>query len=142
MPRAALHIAAAAALLGLVACQEPDVGQPCTIEWGTGPDAPPRPDPVVLFETGGADFFESGNLGCENLVCIVSPAPSGSRYAGGGYCSKPCVSNQDCFEDETGLVCRQMVLDPVFLAELERRDPELRAKYLGEVQFSNYCAVP
>jgi hypothetical protein len=32
-----------------------------------------------------------------------------------------------------------MVLDPVFLAQLSA---ELKAKYLGEVQFSNYCAVP
>jgi hypothetical protein len=142
MRRHALHVVVAAALAGLAGCQKPDVGQPCSIEWGTAPDAPPRPDPVTLFETGGADYFESGNVACENLVCIVSPSPAGSRYAGGGYCSKPCVSNQDCFQDETGLVCRQMVLDPVFLAELERRDPALKAKYLGEVQFSNYCAVP
>jgi hypothetical protein len=35
-----------------------------------------------------------------------------------------------------------MVLDPVFLAELEARDPALKAQYLGEVELSNYCAVP
>lgn len=130
----------AIALGGLTACQEPDVGQPCDIQWGTGSDVPP-PDPVALYQSGGGDYFESGNLSCENLVCLVSPVASG-RYSTGGYCSKPCVSNQDCFQSETGLVCRQMVLDPVFLAELDQRDPALKAKYLGEVQFSNYCAVP
>jgi hypothetical protein len=132
----------AAALLGLAACQEPDVGQPCTIAWGTGPEAPPRPDPVTLYETGGADYFESGNVSCENLVCIVSPAPAGSRYASGGYCSKPCVSNDDCFQGDTGLVCRQMVLDDGFIEELGRTNPALLDRYLGEVQFSSYCAVP
>jgi hypothetical protein len=32
-----------------------------------------------------------------------------------------------------------MVLDPVFLAQLP---PDVKERYLGEVQFSNYCAVP
>lgn len=130
-----------AALLSLGACQSPDVGQPCTITWGTGETAPPPPDPVTLYKTGGSDWFETGNPECENLVCIVSPAPPGSQYAGGGYCSKPCVSNQDCFESETGLVCRQLVLDPAFLKQLDTLDPALRKKYLGDIQFSSYCVV-
>jgi hypothetical protein len=136
MRRRVFQIVLAFALASLAGCQEPDVGQPCTLQWGSGSDAP---DPVKLFETGGLDFFESGNLSCENLVCIVSPAAAGTRYSSGGYCSKPCVSNQDCYESETKLVCRQMVLDPVFLAQLA---PDLKARYLGEVQFSSYCAVP
>jgi hypothetical protein len=130
-----------AALLALGACQSPDVGQPCKISWGTGETAPPPPDPVTLFKTGGSDWFESGNAECENLVCIVSPAAPGSQYASGGYCSKPCVSNQDCFESQTGLVCRQLVLDPAFLKELDSFDPTLRQKYLGDIQFSSYCVV-
>jgi hypothetical protein len=133
----------AVALLALAACQKPDVGQPCTVAWGdtwvSDPLMPPPPDPVQLHASGGADYFESGNLTCENLVCIVSPAPSGSRYSSGGYCSKSCVSNQDCFESETGLVCRQMVLDPVFLAQLS---PELRDRYAPEFQASSFCAAP
>jgi hypothetical protein len=133
--------ALAALVLALAACQDPDVGQPCKITWGTGETAPPPPDPVTLFKTGGSDWFESGNTQCENLVCIVSPAPPGSQYSGGGYCSKPCVSNQDCFESETGLVCRQLVLDPAFLKELDTFDPALRQKYLGDIQFSSYCVV-
>ncbi len=54
------------------------------------------------------------------------------------YCSKPCVSDQDCYKSETGLVCRQMVLDPAFVASL----PPDQQQYLGGIQFSSYCAVP
>jgi hypothetical protein len=140
-PRASIP-ALLLALLALGACQSPDVGQPCKISWGTGETAPPPPDPVTLFKTGGSDWFESGNPECENLVCIVSPAAPGTQYSTGGYCSKPCVSNQDCFQSETSLVCRQLVLDPAFLKELETLDPALRQKYLGDIQFSSYCVVP
>jgi hypothetical protein len=132
-------MALVAAVLALGACQEPDVGQPCNISWGapeTG--APPAPNP----QTVSSDWFESGNTECENLVCIVSPAAAGSRYGSGGYCSKPCVSNQDCYESKTGLVCRQMVLDPLFLAQLDQFDPTLKQRYLGDVQFSSFCGVP
>lgn len=139
MRRRVPKMALVAALLVLGACQEPDVGQPCKIGWGD-PEAgaPPPPNP----QTVTSDWFESGNTECENLVCIVSPAAVGSRYGSGGYCSKPCVSNQDCFESETGLVCRQMVLDPLFLAQLDQFDPTLKQRYLGDVQFSSYCGVP
>lgn len=133
-------VLAATTLLALVACSNPDVGQPCTISWGSSDGTPP-PNPPTLLAEGGSDYFESGNLSCENLICILSPAPAGSRYGGGGYCSKPCVSDQDCFRSETGLVCRQMILDPTFLAQLDKTDPALKERYLGDVQFSNYCAV-
>jgi hypothetical protein len=134
------------ALVALAGCQDPDVGNPCTLSWsptweqdGTSPP----PTASLLFETGGSDYFESGNLACEGLVCIVSPAPAGTEYGstepGAGYCSKPCLSNDDCYEDETGLACRQMVLDPVFLEQL---DAETRARYLADIQYSSYCAVP
>ena len=135
-------MALVATALALGACQQPDVGQPCTISWGSQETASmPRPDPVTLYQNHGSDWFESGNTDCENLVCIVSPAAPGSRYASGGYCSKPCVSDQDCFESKTGLVCRQMVLDPVFMKQLEASDPQLATRYLGEVQFSSYCGI-
>lgn len=144
--RASLPLLALAPLFALVACQDPDVGSPCTIAWSPTWEAdgtPPPPNPVVLYESGGSDYFEAGNTACEDLVCIVSPAPDHTRYGvrldGRGYCSKPCVSNRDCFESETGLVCRQMILDPVFLEQL---DPITRDRYLSEVQFSSYCAVP
>jgi hypothetical protein len=129
-------------LAALVACQGPDVGQACTISWGQD-SGTPAPTPVSLFASGGGDFFESGNLGCDGLVCIVSPAAPGTRYActeqGCGYCSKSCVSNDDCYESKTGLVCRQMVLDPVFEQQL---DPATRDRYLAQIQFSSYCAIP
>jgi hypothetical protein len=142
MRRLAPKMVLAATILALGACQQPDVGQPCNITWGTSDSAPPPPTPTTLFQSGGSDWFESGNTACENLVCIVSPVAPGARYATGGYCSKPCVSNSDCFQSETGLVCRQMVLDPLFLAQLDQIDPTLKQKYLGDVQFSSYCGVP
>lgn len=137
---------ALAPFLALLACQSPDVGNPCTLAWNPTWEAdgtPPPPDPVSLAASGGSDYFEAGNLACDDLVCIVSPAAAGTRYGsttpGSGYCSKPCVSDRDCFHSDTGLVCRQMVLDPVFLEQL---DPVTRDRYLSEVQFSSYCAVP
>jgi len=144
--RAPKPLLALAPLLALVACQSADVGNPCTLAWNPTWEAdgtPPPPNAVGLYDAGGSDYFEAGNLACDDLVCIVSPSPLGSRYGsiedGLGYCSKPCVSNQDCFQSDTGLVCRQMVLDPVFLEQL---DPITRDRYLSEVQFSSYCSVP
>lgn len=138
--------AAALALVALAGCQDPDVGQDCNLAWNplwNEQGTTPPPNAVELYTEGKSDYFESGNLACDGLVCIVSPAPAGSEYGsttpGLGYCSKPCVSNSDCYEDETGLVCRQMVLDPLFLEQL---DPETRARYLADIQYSSYCAVP
>jgi hypothetical protein len=138
------RLAPAVALAALLAagCQSPDVGQPCKLPSLSG--APPGPTP----DTAAGDWLETGNVGCDNLVCIVSPATEGSKYntcAGSGadlqcgYCSKPCVSDQDCYRSETGLACRQMVLDPAFIASL---DEATRQKYLADIQFSSYCAVP
>jgi hypothetical protein len=138
-----IRLLAIAPLLALAACQKPDVGARCALGWnpnwqqdGTSP--PPTP------QTASGDFFESGNIGCDDLVCLVSPAPDGSRYAGCsgdacGYCSKPCVSDQDCYKSDTGLVCAQIVLDPAFLATLDETTKE---RYLGEIRFSSYCVVP
>jgi hypothetical protein len=145
--------AAALAVVALAGCQSPDVGGECTLAWNAtweqdGTTAPPAA--AQLYASGGSDYFESGNLACDGLVCLVSPAPEGAKYGsdgrvygsttpGLGYCSKPCVSNSDCYEKETGLVCRQMVLDPVFLDQL---DPETRSRYLADIQYSSYCSVP
>jgi hypothetical protein len=124
----------------LAGCQSPDVGQRCELLWNTSPGAPPAPTPATI----SSEYFETGNTACDNLVCIVSPQDPGGKYydcAGTqcGYCSKPCVSDKDCFKSETGLVCRQIVLDPAFIAGL---DPETRTRYLADIQFSSYCAVP
>jgi hypothetical protein len=142
MHPARLAPAVALAALLVAGCQSPDVGQRCRLpSRGTGVVGPTP-------ETAAGDFLEFGNVGCDNLVCIVSPATPGSEYATCsspgvdqqcGYCSKPCVSDQDCFKSETGLVCRQMVLDPAFIAGL---DEATRAAYLADIQFSSYCAVP
>ena len=120
----------AAVLLGMLAgCQQPDVGQLCSFDLpGVGPG------PV------SADYLETGKTECENLVCIRSPPPpAGSRIKNNPYCSKACVSDADCAKGETGLVCRAVVLDPQFLASLP---DDVRRKYLGDVQFSAYCAAP
>lgn len=120
--RPRLPLLAALALGMLAGCQDPDVGQTCSF------DAPALTEGSI---TG--DYLETGKTECENLVCIRSPQrPS-------PYCSKPCVSDSDCSKDETGLVCRAVVLDPGFIAQLPE---DVRRKYLGDVQFSNYCAAP
>ncbi len=141
-----LLAAAALAVVATAGCQSPDVGGECNIAWNptweSNGTAPP-PTATQLYASGGSDYFESGNLACDGLVCIVSPAPPGSEYGsdvpGRGYCSKPCVSNSDCYQSDTGLVCRQMVLDPVFLETLS---PATRERYLADIQYSSYCAVP
>jgi hypothetical protein len=130
-------------VLALLGCQKPDVGARCVLSWnqnweleGTSP--PPTP------LTAQGDYFESGNIGCDDLVCIVSPADAGSKYGGCsddacGYCSKPCVSDGDCYKSDTGLACEKVVLDEAFLATL---DEATKTRYLGEIRFSSYCVVP
>lgn len=136
-PRLAPVLAPLALVALLAGCQSPDVGQRCRI-----PNAQQAVHPTPDAITG--DYLENGNPVCDNLVCIISPVVEGGRYntcAGEfcGYCSKPCVSDQDCFRSETGLACRQMVLDEAFMNSL---DPALRERYLADIQFSSYCAVP
>jgi len=131
------------ALFAAPACDKPDVGQRCTLAWNPNwqqDGTPPPPTPA----TAQGDYFETGNLGCDNLVCIVSPAPSSSPYgscAGDacGYCSKPCVSNRDCYSGTTGLVCAQVILDPIFLSTL---DDLTKQRYLGDTRANSYCVVP
>jgi hypothetical protein len=118
LPRSVLVLSTL--LVGMLgACQDPDVGQSCSIDVPEGPVA--------------ADYLETGKTECENLVCIRSPQRATP------YCSKPCVANDDCSTGETGLVCRTVVLDPEFLAQLPE---EVRRRYLGDVQFSSFCAAP
>jgi len=133
-------LAVAVALLA-GACQSPDVGQRCQLPFHLGATFP-APTPATV----SGDYLEVGNTTCDNLICIVSPAVEGGRYNGCagencGYCSKPCVSDQDCATSETGLVCRQMVLDPAFIQALQRTDPALLETYLSDIRFSSYCAV-
>jgi hypothetical protein len=130
-------------LFALPGCSKPDVGARCELAWNPNwqqDHTPPPPTPG----TAQGDYFESGNFACDDLVCIVSPAPASSKYGGCsgpacGYCSKPCVSDQDCYSSSTGLKCEQVVLDPEFIALL---DPATRQRYLSDITFSNYCVVP
>jgi hypothetical protein len=125
----------ALALVALAACQSPDVGQRCDIGLDT---ATYNPTSIP------SEIFQTFNPVCDNLVCLLSPLTAGERYADCpsglcGYCSKPCVSDQDCFKSETGLICRQLVLDEEFINSLP---PDVRETYLAGVTFSSYCAVP
>lgn|SRR5574341_986974 len=137
---ALLAVSVSAALFA--GCQAPDVGQRCAfVNWNDATSVP-APTPSSI----DADYLETGNMACDSLVCIVSPAASGeyATCAGEqcGYCSKPCVSDAECYKSETGLVCRQMVLDPEYIQWLENNYPELAASYLGDARYSRYCAVP
>ncbi len=111
-------------------CQDPDVGQPCTfdLDASTSSDIP-------------ADYLETGKTECENLVCIKSPAAT-ARVKNNPYCSKPCVSNSDCSESDTGLVCRSVVIDPNFVKSLPPEQQQKYQDFLGTIQFSSYCAAP
>jgi len=125
----------ALAIVLLSGCQSPDVGQSCSIQ---------TVGSVNLNTTDvPADFVEFGNEGCDDLVCIRSPnQPSGSKVKSNPYCSKPCVSNDDCFQSDTGLVCRPITVDPNFIKTLP---PSVQTQYnqiLGQLQFSSYCAAP
>jgi hypothetical protein len=148
-PFRAARIAGLAAL-ALAACQDPDVGQPCALDLfadGGAIDTDVQRDKGLYSSCERADYFRSGAVECESLICVRSATGSAtgtcppplSPVAIRKYCSKACVSDTDCFNKDTGLVCRQIVLDPVFLANL---DPQVRDRYLGQIQSSNYCAAP
>jgi len=141
-PRLAPVLAPLALAALLAGCQSPDVGQRCRVPRDPLAQANPTPQSIT------GDYLENGNAACDNLVCIVSPAVTGGRYnectsrGECGYCSKPCVSDSDCFRSETGLACRQMVLDEAFMQQLTEQYPDLAARYLADIQFSSYCSVP
>jgi len=133
------------ALLAAAACQSPDVGQPCPMNllYADG-------GPIAVAAGSGecsaenADFFRSGAIECDNLICLQSATgtcSSGSAttpFEVRAFCSKACVSNADCFTSQTGLVCRTVILDPSFVASL----PDGGAPYLPQPLASSYCAPP
>jgi hypothetical protein len=140
----ALPLLVAALLLD--GCSDPDVGQPCVLDVYDSSD-----NPIDTAVGSGycsaipADFFKPGAIECDNLICIRSPvgacpeAIAGKPIEVRKYCSKPCVSDSDCFTKETGLVCRTMLLDEAFINSLPQ---EVKDKFLGQLQTSTYCAVP
>ena len=116
------------ALLAVGGCQPPDVGGSCTLGQGA-------PSGAVT-----TDYFATGVTECDNLICIKSQAnPAATNAKNNPYCSKPCVSNSDCSQSETGLVCRAVILDDEFLSQLPE---ETRKKYLPNTPGSTYCAIP
>jgi hypothetical protein len=127
-----MRLSPAAIALGalvLAGCQDPDVGGICVFDL-----------PGVDQGAVTADFLETGKTECDNLVCIKSPPlPAGSRVKNNPYCSKPCVATNDCSPSDTGLECRDVVLDEAFINGLP---PEVRAKYLPQILNAKYCAAP
>jgi len=142
-PATRLSVVATLAAASLLAgCPSPDVGQACemNLKYADGSS--------IAVSVGGrtcsatpADFFRSGAVECDNLICLQSPTGTcggGTPYQVKAYCSKACVSDADCFTSETGLVCRQILLDPAFVATL----PDGGAPWLPQALGSNYCAFP
>ncbi len=115
-------LALSAALSG---CQGPDVGQACSLQTGQGAA------PVT------ADFFESNpSNGCDALICIESPAQtSSSKVKNNPYCSKACKSNSDCFQGDTGLVCRPVTVDLDYVNSLAKSQRDTYYRIAG-------CQIP
>jgi hypothetical protein len=133
MTRSGLILATLVGTLVAGCSEEPDVGQPC-------------PLPVTLADgsladacNGKGDYLGEGATVCENLVCVLTGATSDICASRTPICSKPCVSDSDCFKKKTGLECRPVVLDE---ETMQTWDPVLRQKYLSDIGFSNYCAYP
>lgn len=157
---------AALAALALAACQEADVGQPCQLEVS-------NIDVTVSSSTGdycsadAADYFRSGAIECDNLICIRSATGASCSdavaYANGytadirKYCSKPCIADRDCENDRIKLVCRAIVLDSGYITFLQwcaanpggtdpngvyGTCPANAEALLGGIPSSSYCATP
>lgn len=163
---------AALPALWLAGCQQPDVGDPCVLDVlaGTPPvsiDANLDPGVACTTDAYLADFFRSGALECDNLICIRSATGAACTDSGTAaaypkdvrkYCSKACVSDKDCDNDRIHLVCRPIVLDTGYLLFLQQcaaaqaagqplpagcpPDPKATLALLGTVPSSNYCATP
>ena len=148
MRTATLFVLAASAVLA--GCQGPDVGQACKFQKGQDSTAPDLNTTSVP-----ADFLESGpDNGCDNLVCIKSPDGARGGDLSNPYCSKQCVSNSDCFQGDTGLVCRRVTIDRNFINGLGQAQRNAYYRILGcqiaadgtptdcPLQFDSYCAAP
>ena len=141
-PRLPLAVSLASLLL-LAGCPSPDVGQACemNLKYADGSSIAVSVPGVGQCSAQSADFFRSGAVECDNLICLQSPTGTCSGttpFLVKAYCSKACVSDSDCFSSETGLVCRQVLLDPAFVATL----PNGGAPWLPEAMGSSYCAFP
>ena len=113
--------------------QEPDVGQPCAFPEEMNMDAC----------TVNGDYLSTGNTECENLACMFTPSDGDDCATRTPVCSKPCVSNNDCYEKETGMICRRVAFDEAYIAFLEQstEGQALLDLYLKN-RMANYCAYP
>jgi hypothetical protein len=123
-----------------VACQSVDIGQPCNM-------LPAGASLVVNECTVEGDLLTNSEDCAKSTYCILTPAAPGTcndtYKAFGGKCTKSCISNDECFQKETGMECRQVLLDADFINELEKTNPGLLDKYLGmDIRSTSYCALP
>jgi hypothetical protein len=129
---------AALAVLAL-ACKNVDIGQQCNV-------LPASVTPAQDECTVKGDLVSTQNYDCDTLFCIVTPKSKSTCDSTtkrvGGRCTKSCVSNDDCFPSDTGMECRRVVLDSDFINELEKTNPDLLAKYLGDLRTTSFCAEP
>lgn len=125
-----------------VACQSVDIGQPCNM-------LPAGASLIVDECTVNGDLLTNSEDCAKSTYCIVSPvadktATCTATYKRfGGRCTKSCISNDECFQKETGMECRSVLLDSEFINELEKTNPGLLDKYLGmDIRSTSYCALP
>lgn len=138
-------LAPLASLLLATGCQSADVGQACAMNLQYTDGTP------IAVDVGdgmtcaflAADFFRSGAVECDNLICLETPVGSctggtSTPFQVKAYCSKACISDDDCFTKDTGLVCRPLLLDPSYVASL----PDGGKPWMPEALGSSYCAFP
>ncbi len=121
--------------LGALGCGKTDLGAPCQLI------APTTDGGVVAYEPDSEanDYIATGGADCENFTCLDSAGDGESAY-----CTRRCAEDAQCRggQDKT-LICRELVLDEVFLTELRRRlgDDEF-FRVFGDIQNARFCARP
>lgn len=114
-----------ACLLALSACtQTTDLGFTCEMTKQkadcTGDDCTEPIDPASITDPAlgypTMDYIAEGVAECDDLVCLRSrnrEYPDDTEKVAMGYCSAPCINDDDCSPDWEGkkhkLTCRQLL---------------------------------
>jgi hypothetical protein len=85
------------------------------------------------------DYIATGVVDCEHFTCVHS-----AGHEGDAYCTRTCFDDDQCRGGERpDLVCRELVLDDAFIADLcTQLGPERCEEIFGTIQQSKYCALP